>query len=83
MGVIGVVFSVQQCRRNRGLPLTAPGVSILQVMNRGGSEAATAADSWSEIAFDCQRDSDLADKVYQVYQCYLQPLELDLPNGFR
>lgn len=55
----------------------------MQVMNRGGSTAASAADAWPEIAFDCQRDAELADVVQQVYQCYLHPLELDLPYGFR
>lgn len=55
----------------------------VQVMNRGGSAAVTAADGWSELAFDFQRDSEVADKVHAVYQCYLHPLELDLPFDFR
>ena len=52
-------------------------------MNRGGSAAVTAANGWPEVAFDLQRDSDLAEIVQAVYQCYLHPLELDLPYGFR
>lgn len=52
-------------------------------MNQGGSAAVTAADGWAGISFLTQRDADLADKVQAVYDCYLQPLEQDLPLGFR
>eukprot|EP00878_Enallax_costatus_P021827 GHUV01023135.1.p1 GENE.GHUV01023135.1~~GHUV01023135.1.p1 ORF type:complete len:417 (+),score=152.62 GHUV01023135.1:448-1698(+) len=52
-------------------------------MNRGGCAAVTAVNGWPEVAFDLQRDSELAEIVQAVYQCYLHPLELDLPYGFR
>lgn len=58
-------------------------VVLRQVMNKGGYAAVTAASGWPDIAFELQRDSELADIVQAVYQCYLHPLELDIPYGFR
>jgi hypothetical protein len=57
--------------------------STTQVMSQGGFKAVTQAAGWQTLALNLQRDSALAGEVAAVYSCYLLPLELDLPWGFR
>eukprot|EP00877_Chromochloris_zofingiensis_P006052 jgi/Chrzof1/16/Cz01g00170.t1 len=76
--------------RKVSIPRLAPGAPLLdikelwqQVMNQGGSQAVTATAGWSYLAAMLQRDDGLSEAVAAVYACYLQPLEAQLPEGYR
>ena len=55
----------------------------LQVMALGGMAAVSASEGWLELADKLQHNPSLANLVCSVYDCYLHPVEADLPPGFR
>jgi len=56
---------------------------VLQVMQQGGKDRVTAASGWSALAQHMQRDASFGPLLAAVYDCYLHPLEQDLPFAFR
>lgn len=72
------------------VPLLAPGAPVLDmqqlltaVMQQGGKDRVTAASGWSALAQHMQRDASFGPLLAAVYDCYLHPLEQDLPFAFR